>query len=157
LIPLKKHTSFSSLDVIPEMEDNVTSTSIRRTCASTPFRSSGLAAARKQDRFGSPDHTYPDEYRRHLPERASQHQNRKPHEGADGQAYGTCKEQEHKASLDELKGDYSQSPGAARSALRIHPYSLVKGPPEQCGSGKCIPVMDGDLDYFINEKLKMKS
>ena len=66
-------------------------------------------------------------------------------------------QQEHKANLDELKGDYSQITwGSQIRSYVFHPYSLVKDHRTNAEVGNVYAVMDGELDYFINEKLKMK-
>ena len=67
------------------------------------------------------------------------------------------KEQEHKESLDELKGDYSQITwGSQIRSYVFHPYTMVKDHRTGAEVGNVNAVMDGDLDYFINEKLKQK-
>ena len=67
------------------------------------------------------------------------------------------KEQEQKENLDELKGDYSQITwGSQIRSYVFHPYTMVKDHRTGAESGNVDAVMDGDLDYFINEKLKQK-
>ena len=64
---------------------------------------------------------------------------------------------EHKEKIDELKGDYSQiSWGSQIRSYVFHPYSLVKDHRTNAEVGNVHAVMDGELDYFINEKLKQK-
>jgi peptide chain release factor 2 len=63
--------------------------------------------------------------------------------------------QEHKDKIDELKGDYSQITwGSQIRSYVFHPYSLVKDHRTNAEVGNVNSVMDGDLDYLINEKLK---
>ena len=67
------------------------------------------------------------------------------------------KEREQKENLDELKGDYSQITwGSQIRSYVFHPYTMVKDHRTGAEVGNVNAVMDGDLDYFINEKLKQK-
>jgi peptide chain release factor 2 len=67
------------------------------------------------------------------------------------------KEQEHKDKVADLKGDYSQITwGSQIRSYVFHPYSLVKDHRTNAEVGNVHAVMDGELDYFINEKLKQK-
>ena len=68
------------------------------------------------------------------------------------------KEREHKASLAELKGDFSQITwGSQIRSYVFHPYTMVKDHRTGAETGNVQVVMDGDLDYFINEKLKQRN
>ena len=65
--------------------------------------------------------------------------------------------QENKERIDELKGDYSQITwGSQIRSYVFHPYSLVKDHRTNAEVGNVNAVMDGDIDYFINEKLKQR-
>jgi len=67
------------------------------------------------------------------------------------------KEQEQKENLAELSGDYSQITwGSQIRSYVFHPYSLVKDHRTNAEVGNVQAVMDGKLDYLINEKLKQK-
>jgi len=67
------------------------------------------------------------------------------------------KEREHKASLAELQGDYSQITwGSQIRSYVFHPYTMVKDHRTNAEMGNVQAVMDGKIDYFINEKLKQK-
>jgi peptide chain release factor 2 len=63
-------------------------------------------------------------------------------------------EQEHKANLNELKGDMSQATwGAQIRNYVFQPYTLVKDTRTGAETGNIGAVMDGDLDLFIRAKL----
>ena len=67
------------------------------------------------------------------------------------------KEQEHKENLKELKGDFSLITwGSQIRSYVFQPYTMVKDHRTGAEVGNVGAVMDGDLDYFINEKLKQK-
>ena len=66
-------------------------------------------------------------------------------------------EQEHKENLKELKGDFSQITwGSQIRSYVFHPYTMVKDHRTGAEVGNVDKVLDGDLDYFINEELKQK-
>jgi peptide chain release factor 2 len=65
--------------------------------------------------------------------------------------------QENKEKVDDLKGDYSQITwGSQIRSYVFHPYSMVKDHRTNAEVGNVNGVMDGDIDYFINEKLKQR-
>ena len=67
------------------------------------------------------------------------------------------KEKEQKQNLADLKGDYSQITwGSQIRSYVFHPYKMVKDHRTGAEVGNVDAVMDGDIDYFINEKLKCK-
>ena len=67
------------------------------------------------------------------------------------------KEQEHKENLKELKGDFSMITwGSQIRSYVFQPYTMVKDHRTGAEAGNVNAVMDGDIDYFINEKLKQK-
>ena len=67
------------------------------------------------------------------------------------------KEQEHNENLKELKGDFSMITwGSQIRSYVFQPYTMVKDHRTGAEVGNVNAVMDGDIDYFINEKLKQK-
>ena len=65
------------------------------------------------------------------------------------------KEREHKETLKELKGDFSQIAwGSQIRSYVFQPYTMVKDHRTGAEVGNVQAVMDGDLDVFINEELK---
>jgi peptide chain release factor 2 len=85
----------------------------------------------------------------------SQHQNRETAMKVLIAKLTELKEREHKEKIDELKGDYGQiSWGNQIRSYVFHPYSMVKDHRTNAEMGNVHAVMDGDIDYFINEKLK---
>ena len=66
-------------------------------------------------------------------------------------------EQEHKENLKELKGDFSLITwGSQIRSYVFQPYTMVKDHRTGAEVGNVNAVMDGDIDYFINEKLKQR-
>ena len=65
------------------------------------------------------------------------------------------KEQQHKETLKEIKGDFSQITwGSQIRSYVFQPYTLVKDHRTGAEAGNVQAVMDGDIDVFINEELK---
>ena len=65
-------------------------------------------------------------------------------------------EQQQKKDLKELKGDFSQNTwGSQIRSYVFQPYTMVKDHRTNAEVGNVQAVMDGDIDYFINEKLRM--
>lgn len=66
-------------------------------------------------------------------------------------------EKEHKENLKDLKGDYSMNTwGSQIRSYVFQPYTMVKDHRTGAETANVQGVMDGDLDYFINAKLKHK-
>ena len=131
----------SSLDVVPEIDDDVDVEINSEELRIDTFRSSGAGGQHVNKTDSAIRIT-------HIPtnivvtcqNERSQHQNRETAMKLLMSKLIELKEQEKKENLDELKGDYSQITwGSQIRSYVFHPYT-----------------MDGDLDYFINEKLKQK-
>jgi len=68
------------------------------------------------------------------------------------------KEEQNKEKIEDIQGNYSQIAwGNQIRSYVFHPYSLVKDHRTNAEKGNTQAVMDGDLDLFMNEYLKMKS
>jgi len=154
----RRHTSFSSLDVIPEMDENITVDINPDDLRIDTFRSSGAGGqhVNKTDSAIRITHI-PTNIVVSCQNERSQHQNKETAMKVLMAKLMEVAKQEHKANLDELKGDYSQITwGSQIRSYVFHPYSLVKDHRTNAEVGNVYAVMDGELDYFINEKLKMK-
>lgn len=154
----RRHTSFASLDVMPEIDDNITVDINPDDLRIDTFRSSGAGGqhVNKTDSAIRITHI-PTNIVVSCQNERSQHQNKETAMKVLMSKLIELKEQEHKANLDELKGDYSQITwGSQIRSYVFHPYSLVKDHRTNAEVGNVHAVMDGELDYFINEKLKHK-
>ena len=154
----RRHTSFASLDVIPEIDEDLDVEIDPDDLRIDTFRSSGAGGQHVNKTDSAIRIT-------HLPtnivvtcqNERSQHQNKDTAMKLLKSKLLELKEQEHKESLDELKGDYSQITwGSQIRSYVFHPYTMVKDHRTGAEVGNVTAVMDGDLDYFINEKLKQK-
>lgn len=154
----RRHTSFASLDVIPEIDDNIDVQINPDDLRIDTYRSSGAGGQHVNKTDSAIRIT-------HIPtnivvtcqNERSQHQNKEVAMKLLLSKLIELKEQEQKENLDELKGDYSQITwGSQIRSYVFHPYTMVKDHRTGAESGNVNAVMNGDLDYFINEKLKQK-
>lgn len=154
----RRHTSFSSLDVVPEIDDDIQVEINDEDLRIDTFRSSGAGGQHVNKTDSAIRIT-------HIPtnivvtcqNERSQHQNKETAMKLLMSKLIELAEQEKKESLDELKGDYSQITwGSQIRSYVFHPYTMVKDHRTGAEMGNVQAVMDGDLDYFINEKLKQK-
>lgn len=154
----RRHTSFASLDVTPEIDDDIQVELSDDDLRIDTFRSSGAGGQHVNKTDSAIRIT-------HIPtnivvtcqNERSQHQNKETAMKLLMSKLIELAEQEKKESLDELKGDYSQITwGSQIRSYVFHPYTMVKDHRTGAEMGNVQAVMDGDLDYFINEKLKQK-
>ncbi len=152
----RRHTSFASVDVIPELDDDIEVEINPDDLRIDTYRSSGAGGQHVNKTDSAIRIT-------HIPtnivvacqNERSQHQNKEVAMKILKARLLELAEQEHKDKIDELKGDYSQITwGSQIRSYVFHPYSLVKDHRTNAEVGNVYAVMDGDLDYLINEKLK---
>jgi peptide chain release factor 2 len=154
----RRHTSFSSLDVMPELDENIEVEINPDDLRIDTFRSSGAGGqhVNKTDSAVRVTHI-PTNIVVSVQNERSQHQNKEVAMRILKSRLVELAEREHKENLAELAGDYSQITwGSQIRSYVFHPYSLVKDHRTGAEVGNVQAVMDGDLDYLINEKLKMK-
>lgn len=152
----RRHTSFASLDVTPEIDfDNTVEINPDDLRIDT-YRSSGAGGQHVNMTDSAVRIT-------HLPtnivvtcqNERSQIQNREFAMKMLMSKLIELKEQEEKESLNELKGDYNQITwGSQIRSYVFQPYTMVKDHRTGAEVGNVQAVMDGDIDLFINEKLK---
>ena len=154
----KRQTSFAALEVMPEIEDDMSVEIDPEDLRIDTYRSSG-AGGQNVNKTDS-------EIRiTHLPthivvtcqNERSQHQNKEMAMKILASKLMELKEQEHKENLKELKGDFSLITwGSQIRSYVFQPYTMVKDHRTGAEVGNVGAVMDGDIDYFINEKLKQR-
>lgn len=154
----KRQTSFAALEVMPEIEDDMTVEIDPEDLRIDTYRSSGAGGQHVNKTDSAIRIT-------HLPthivvtcqNERSQHQNKEMAMKILASKLMELKEQEHKENLKELKGDFSLITwGSQIRSYVFQPYTMVKDHRTGAEVGNVNAVMDGDIDYFINEKLKQK-
>ena len=154
----RRHTSFASVDVTPEIEMDTNIEIDPEDIRVDTYRSSGAGGQHVNKTDSAVRIT-------HLPtnivvscqNERSQFQNRDMAMKLLMSKLVELKEQENKENLKELQGDYSQITwGSQIRSYVFQPYTVVKDLRTGAEVGNVQAVMDGDLDHFINEELKQK-
>nr|WP_317413503.1 peptide chain release factor 2 [uncultured Solibaculum sp.] len=155
----RRHTSFASLEVMPEISDDIDIEIRDEDLKVDTYRSSG-AGGQKVNKTESAVRIT------HIPTgivvscqvERSQHQNRAVCMTMLKSKLIEIKEREHLERIEDIKG--VQKEIAWGSQIRSYvfmPYTLVKDHRTGFESGNIGAVMDGDLDGFINAYLKAQS
>lgn len=152
----RRHTSFASLDVMPDVDDDMDVVIADDDIRVDTFRASGAGGQHVNKTDSAIRIT-------HIPtgivvqcqNERSQHQNR---ETAMKMLKGKLieiMESEQKEKIDDLKGDYTQIAwGSQIRSYVFQPYTMVKDHRTNAESGNITAVMDGAIDLFINAYLK---
>lgn len=155
----RRHTSFASLEVMPEIDDTIEVDISPDDIKIDYFRASG-AGGQKVNKTSSAVRLT------HIPTgivvscqvERSQYQNRDVAMRMLKSKLMEIKEREHLERIEDIKG--VQKEIAWGSQIRSYvfmPYTLVKDHRTGFESGNIDAVMDGDLDGFINAYLKWRS
>ncbi|MCL2507862.1 MAG: peptide chain release factor 2 [Oscillospiraceae bacterium] len=155
----RRHTSFASLEVMPEIDDTIKIDINPDDLKVDAFRASG-AGGQKVNKTSSAIRIT------HIPTglvtssqvERSQHQNREVALRMLKSKLIEIKEREHLDKIEDIKG--VQKEIAWGSQIRSYvfmPYTLAKDHRTGFEVGNIGAVMDGDLDGFINAYLKMES
>ncbi len=153
----RRHTSFASTEVMPEMDDDIEVDINPEDLRIDTYRASGAGGQHINKTDSAIRIT-------HIPTgvvvscqtQRSQFQNRDTAMKMLKSKLIDLKEREHKEKIEDLKG--VQMDIAWGSQIRSYvfcPYTLVKDHRTNCEMGDVDAVMDGDLDNFINAYLAM--
>ncbi len=154
----KRHTSFASVDIMPELDDSVKIDINAEDLRIDTYRSGGAGGQHVNKTESAVRIT-------HIPtgvvvqcqNERSQHSNR---EMAMKMLYAKLleiKEQEQKDKIEDIKGEYREIAwGSQIRSYVFHPYSMVKDHRTGEETGNVYAVMDGDIDNFINAYLKWR-
>ncbi len=154
----RRHTSFASVDVTPEIENDTTVEIAPEDLRIDTYRSSGAGGQHVNKTDSAVRIT-------HLPtnivvscqNERSQFQNKDMAMKLLMSKLVELKERENKENIREIQGDYSQITwGSQIRSYVFQPYTMVKDHRTGAEVGNVQAVMDGDLDLFINEELKQK-
>ncbi|MCL2512261.1 MAG: peptide chain release factor 2 [Oscillospiraceae bacterium] len=155
----RRHTSFASLEVMPEIDDTIEVDIKPEDIKMDVYRASG-AGGQKVNKTSSAVRLT------HIPTgivascqvERSQHQNREVALTMLKSKLIEIKEREHLDKIEDIKGDQKEIGwGSQIRSYVFMPYTLAKDHRTNFENGNINAVMDGDLDGFINAYLKMQA
>ncbi len=153
----KRHTSFASIDVIPELDDSIEIDINQSDLKIDTYRASGAGGQHINTTDSAVRIT-------HIPtgvvvqcqNERSQHKNKDTAMKMLMAKLIELKELEQKEKIEDIQGKYSQITwGSQIRSYVFQPYKLVKDHRTNAEMGNVDSVMDGNIDLFINEYLKM--
>ena len=151
----RRHTSFASLEVMPEMEETGEITIDENDIKMDVFRASGAGGQHVNKTSSAVRLT-------HIPtgivvscqNERSQHQNREVAVKILRSKLAEIKQREHLEKIEDIKGEQKEIGwGSQIRSYVFMPYTLVKDHRTGYESGNIGAVMDGDIDGFINAYL----
>lgn len=153
----RRHTSFASVDVMPELDDNIEIDIRPEDLKIDTYRSGGAGGQHVNKTDSAVRIT-------HLPtgivvqcqNERSQIQNRETAMKVLKARLLELKEREAEEEIARMKGDMKKIEwGSQIRSYVFHPYNMVKDHRTSVEEGNIQAVMDGDIDAFINEYLQM--
>ena len=151
----RRHTSFASLEVMPELDDDVKIDIRDEDLKVDTYRSSGAGGQHVNKTESAIRIT-------HIPtgvivacqNERSQHKNREMAMKMLKSKLVEIKEREHLEKIDDIKGEHMQIGwGSQIRSYVFMPYTLAKDHRTGFESGNINAVMDGDIDGFVNAYL----
>ena len=155
----RRHTSFASVEVMPEIDDDVNVEIREEDIKMDVYRASG-AGGQKVNKTSSAVRLT------HIPTgivvscqiERSQHQNREVAMRMLKSKLVEIKERENLERIEDIKGDQKEIAwGSQIRSYVFMPYTLAKDHRTGFEMGNITAGMDGDIDGFINAYLKQKS
>ncbi len=155
----RRHTSFASLEVMPEIDDNIQVDISPEDIKMEVYRASG-AGGQKVNKTSSAVRLI------HIPTgivvscqvERSQHQNREVCMRMLKSKLIEIKEREHLDKIEDIKGEQREIAwGSQIRSYVFMPYTLAKDHRTGFENGNINAVMDGEIDGFINAYLKKQS
>lgn len=154
----KRQTSFAAVIVMPEIDNDVDIEISPDDIRVDTFRSSGAGGqhVNKTDSAIRITHI-PTNIVVSCQNERSQHQNRDMAMRILKSRLAELAHEQHKEDMRELQGDFNLITwGSQIRSYVFQPYTMVKDHRTGAEVGNISKVMDGDLNYFIREKLKQK-
>lgn len=155
----RRHTSFASIEVMPEIDDDVEINIRAEDLKVDTYRASGAGGQHINKTDSAIRIT-------HIPTgvvvscqtQRSQHQNREYAMRMLKSKLAEIAEQQQKEKIEDIKGVQKEIAwGSQIRSYVFHPYNLVKDHRTGFEMGNISAVMDGDLEGFINAYLKAAS
>lgn len=154
----RRHTSFASVSVLPEVSEEIAVNINSEDLRIDTYRSGGAGGQHVNKTDSAVRIT-------HLPtgvvaqcqNERSQHANRLAAMKILNARLYELKQQEHDDSLQKIKGEYKEIAwGSQIRTYTLNPFSLIKDHRTNLEAGNVQAVLDGDLDDFIYACLRMR-
>lgn len=154
----RRHTSFASVSVLPEISEEIAIQVNPEELRIDTYRSGGAGGQHVNKTDSAVRIT-------HLPtgivaqcqNERSQHANRLAAMKILNARLYEQKQQERDDSMQKIKGEYKEIAwGSQIRTYTLNPFSLIKDHRTNLEAGNVQAVLDGDLDDFINACLRMK-
>ena len=154
----KRHTSFASIDVVPEFDNSINVEINEKDLKIDVYRSSGKGGQGVNTTDSAVRIT-------HLPTKTvvtcqnerSQIQNKETAMKMLKAKLFLIEQEKKNKELNDIKGEYQNIEfGSQIRSYVMHPYSMVKDHRTEAETSNVGKVMDGDLDLFITAYLKQK-
>lgn len=155
----RRHTSFASVDVFPQLDEDIEIDIDPNDLKIDTYRSGGAGGQHVNTTDSAIRIT-------HIPtgivvqcqSERSQHSNKATAMRMLMAKLIEIKELEQKEKIEDIQGKYTQIAwGSQIRSYVFHPYSLVKDHRTNAETGNTSSVMDGNIDMFMNEYLKYKA
>lgn len=155
----RRHTSFASLEVMPEIDDTIEVEINPEDLKIDVYRASGAGGQKVNKTSSAVRITHePTGIVVACQVERSQHQNREVAMRMLKSKLIEIKEREHLDKIEDIKGDQKEIAwGSQIRSYVFMPYTLAKDHRTNFESGNINAVMDGDIDGFINAYLKAAS
>jgi len=154
----RRHTSFASVSVLPEVSEEIAFKVNPEDLRIDTYRSGGAGGQHVNKTDSAVRIT-------HLPtgivaqcqNERSQHANRLAAMKILNARLYDLKQQERDDSMQKIKGEYKEIAwGSQIRTYTLNPFSLIKDHRSNLEAGNVQAILDGDLDDFINACLRMK-
>lgn len=152
----RRHTSFASVDVMPEIDDDIEVDIKQEELRIDTFRSGGAGGqhVNKTDSAVRITHIPTGTVASCQNERSQQSNRNTAMKILRAKLYDIYQEEQQK-ELDKIRGTQKEIAwGSQIRSYVFHPYSLVKDHRTNVEIGNVHAVMDGELDEFVNAYLK---
>ncbi|WP_243832453.1 peptide chain release factor 2 [Orenia marismortui] len=152
----RRHTSFASVDIMPELDDNIEIEVEQSDLKIDTYRASGAGGQHVNTTDSAVRIT-------HLPtgivaqcqNERSQHKNKESAMKILKSKLFEYMQEKEAEKLEEIRGEHKEIAwGSQIRSYVFHPYQMVKDHRTSCETSKSNDVMDGDLDIFIESYLK---
>jgi len=155
----RRHTSFASVDVMPEIDDDIEVDINENDLKIDTYRASGAGGqhVNKTDSAVRITHQ-PTGIVVQCQNQRSQHKNKETAMKILTSKLLELKEETQAEKIDELGGEHKEIAwGSQIRSYVFHPYNMIKDHRTDFEEGNVDKVMDGYLDEFIESYLKYKS